>query len=127
MNKHHEILTKAEHLAASCETWADLSNALFDPARGLVSQAYPTRTEREEFAKTREYQAVRGLVAAAMHRTGLVDGATPHKSGRFVVRLPKSLHAALEREAAAEGVSLNQLVVVKLSVGLGKLTATSAK
>ena len=127
MSKDHEILTKAEHFAASCETWADLSNALFDPAQGLVSQAYPTRAEREEFAKTREYKAVRGLVSAAMQRTGLVEGATPRKSGRFVVRLPKSLHAALEREAAAERVSLNQLVVVKLSVGLGKLTGTSSK
>lgn len=60
-----------------------------------------------------------------MQQTGLVEGATPRKSGRFVVRLPKSLHAALEREAAAEGVSLNQLVVVKLSVGLGKLTGAA--
>jgi len=127
MNKDHEILTKAEQFAASCETWADLSNALFDPTQGLVTQAYPTRADREAFAKTKEYKAVRGLIAAAMQRTGLVEGATPRKSGRFVVRLPKSLHAALEREAAAEGVSLNQLVVVKLSVGLGKLTGASPK
>jgi len=35
--------------------------------------------------------------------------------------LPRSLHAALEREAVAEGVSLNQLVVAKLSVGLGRM------
>ena len=35
-----------------------------------------------------------------------------------MVRLPRSLHAALEREAIAEGVSLNQLVVAKLSLGL---------
>jgi HicB family len=40
-----------------------------------------------------------------------------------VVRLPQSLHAALEREAATEGVSLNQLVIAKLAVGLGRLTS----
>jgi hypothetical protein len=34
-------------------------------------------------------------------------------SDRFKVRIPKSLHAALVREAEAEGVSLNQLVVAK--------------
>jgi len=34
------------------------------------------------------------------------------------VRLPKSLHAALAREAEAEGVSLNQLVVAKLALHL---------
>ena len=48
-----------------------------------------------------------------------MEGATPqNKSGRFVVRLPVSLHAALEREAKAEGVSLNQLVVAKLAAQL---------
>lgn len=125
MNKGADLLSQAEALAASCETWADLSNALFDPVNGLVTQAYPTRAERQAFSKTKEYRAIRELVSAAMQRTGLVEGATPRKSGRFVVRLPKSLHAALEREAAAEGVSLNQLVVVKLSVGLGKLTGAA--
>jgi hypothetical protein len=39
-------------------------------------------------------------------------------SGRFVVRIPKSLHAALTLEAKAEGTSLNQLVVAKLAVSL---------
>ena len=39
-------------------------------------------------------------------------------SGRFNVRLPKSLHAALASEAEAEGVSLNQLVVAKLALHL---------
>ena len=36
-------------------------------------------------------------------------------SGRFQVRLPKSLHRALSEEAEREGVSLNMLVVSKLS------------
>ena len=44
------------------------------------------------------------------------------KSGKFLVRLPVSLHAGLEREARREGVSLNQLVVAKLAVALGTLT-----
>ena len=38
-----------------------------------------------------------------------------------MVRLPISLHAALEREAAAEGVSLNQLVVAKLAAQLSSV------
>jgi hypothetical protein len=71
--------------------------------------------------KTEEYRALRQLVADSIERHGLVKGGTPKKSGRFVVRLPRSLHAALEREAIAEGVSLNQLVVAKLSVGLGRM------
>lgn len=36
-------------------------------------------------------------------------------SGRFNVRLPKSLHQRLAIEAGREGVSLNQLVLYKLA------------
>ncbi|MBW1792200.1 MAG: toxin-antitoxin system HicB family antitoxin [Deltaproteobacteria bacterium] len=53
-----------------------------------------------------------------MQVTGLISGATPKKSGKFVVRLPRSLHAALEKEAESEATSLNQLVVAKLAVQL---------
>jgi predicted HicB family RNase H-like nuclease len=53
-----------------------------------------------------------------MHQHGLVKGAMPRKSGRFVVRLPQSLHLALEQEAQREGISLNQLVVAKLAAQL---------
>ena len=37
-------------------------------------------------------------------------------SGRFVVRLPKSLHQRLAIEAEKEGVSLNQLALYKLAL-----------
>ncbi|GAB6155476.1 type II toxin-antitoxin system HicB family antitoxin [Desulfosporosinus burensis] len=36
-------------------------------------------------------------------------------SGKFVIRLPKSLHARLAMEAEKEGVSLNQYTLYKLS------------
>jgi predicted RNase H-like HicB family nuclease len=36
-------------------------------------------------------------------------------SGKFVVRLPKTLHARLAIEAEKEGVSLNQYALYKLS------------
>ena len=121
-NKADELLKKAQKLARSAESWADLSNALFDPVEGIVSLAFETRAEREAFAKTAEYKKIRQLIDQARDQFGLVAGATPKKSGRFVLRLPRSLHAALEREAAAEGVSLNQLVVAKLAAQLRNLT-----
>jgi len=37
-------------------------------------------------------------------------------SGKFVVRLPKSLHQRLAIEADKEGVSLNQLALYKLAL-----------
>jgi hypothetical protein len=116
-----EILNEAERAAREAETWADLSNVLFNPVDGLVARAYPTRESREAFVRTDDYRKLRQLIADAMRRHGLVDGATPKKSDQFIVRLPQSLHAALEREAAAEGVSLNQLAVAKLAVPLSRL------
>jgi hypothetical protein len=116
--KAAELLKRAEELAQSAETWADLSNALFDPLEGLFSRAYPAREEREAFLQTAEYRKIRELLAGVRQRTGLVAGATPKRGSRFVVRLPQSLHAALELEAAEEGVSLDQLVVAKLAIGL---------
>lgn len=37
-------------------------------------------------------------------------------SGKFVVRLPKTLHQRLAVEAKLEGVSLNQLALYKLAI-----------
>jgi antitoxin HicB len=40
-------------------------------------------------------------------------------SGKFIQRLPKSLHARLQGRAKAEGVSVNQLVTAYIAEGLG--------
>ncbi len=40
---------------------------------------------------------------------------TDKYSGKFVVRLPKSLHCRLAMEAEREGVSLNQFALYKLT------------
>lgn len=45
-------------------------------------------------------------------------------SGRFVQRVPRSLHAQLIARAKAEGVSLNTLVVSLVSQGIGKQQTT---
>lgn len=47
-------------------------------------------------------------------------------SGRFVQRVPRSLHAQLIARAKAEGVSLNTLVVSLVSQGIGKRAARRA-
>jgi len=121
MKKKDNILKEAIELANRTKTWADFSNALFDPFDGELIHAFPTQADREAFQKTEEYKKIRALLEQKMGETGLVEGATPKKSGKFVVRLPRSLHAALEREAELEGSSLNQLVVTKLAVQLDNL------
>lgn len=44
----------------------------------------------------------------------------PAVSGRFVTRVPKSVHLMLSERAKAEGVSLNTLVLALLAEGLGR-------
>jgi hypothetical protein len=48
-------------------------------------------------------------------------------NGRLLVRLPLSLHKELATKAAAEGVSVNQLVVAYVSRGLGADGAAHAQ
>lgn len=48
------------------------------------------------------------------------DAAAPGASGKFVARVPKSIHAKLTTRARAEGVSLNTLVLALIAEGLGR-------
>ena len=115
MNTTSELVIEAERVARRTESWADLSNILFNPVDGLVAKAYPTRAAREAFVHTDEYRAIRQLVSEARQRHGLIEGATPKLSDQLIVQIPSSLHESLEREAAEEGVSLDQLVLTKLA------------
>ena len=47
-------------------------------------------------------------------------------SGKFVARVPKTVHAQLATRARAEGVSLNALVLTFIAQGLG-VTGTKAR
>ena len=46
-------------------------------------------------------------------------------SGKFVARVPKTVHAQLATRAKAEGVSLNTLVLTFIAQGLGGSSARS--
>ena len=48
------------------------------------------------------------------------DATAPSVSGKFVARVPKSIHAKLTSRAKAEGVSLNTLVLAFIAEGLGR-------
>lgn len=50
---------------------------------------------------------------------------TEEYSGKFIVRLPKSLHRQISQRAQAEGTSLNQLVLSMLAENMGGWAARS--
>jgi site-specific DNA-methyltransferase (adenine-specific) len=117
--KAKHVRVRAQNIASRVASWADYSNALFDQEEGLVARTFADPVERQSFYDTEHYQALYDILDGLIKKFGEVEGAIPeHKSGRFVVRLPKSLHAKLDVEAKREGVSLNQLATTKLAFPL---------
>jgi hypothetical protein len=115
-SRAQELLTRARNLAqAKGLTWVEANNAVYGPG-GPFARLFPTARERLAFARTRESRQIDQLIDSLPEPP--VGPQRREYSGKFNVRVPRSLHAALASEAEAEGVSLNQLVVAKLALHL---------
>jgi hypothetical protein len=113
-----ELLTRARKLAEIPGlTWAEANNFIYGPGGPFV-RLFPSAKDRAAFAKTKEAREIDRLIDRLPEPP--VGPQRREYSGKFNVRVPKSLHAALASEAEAEGVSLNQLVVAKLALHLQK-------
>jgi antitoxin HicB len=64
--------------------------------------------------------ALQSWLAVARESGDKIPGPFGAVSGRFVQRVPRSLHAQLIAQAKAEGVSLNTLIVSLVAKGLGQ-------
>ena len=115
--KFEEALEFAQTQAKTSKTWIELSNAIYGIG-GKFSELFPTQSERTQFVKSPEYKQIQELIGSLPGPGRAVDEDVASASGTMIVRGPKSLHAALIAEAKAEGVSLNQLCIAKLSVQL---------
>ena len=76
----------------------------------------------EEDAAREAQQAIQAWLEAARAADRRIPEPTVAEpldrfSGRFIVRVPRTVHARLARKAKQEGVSLNQLVVAVLARG----------
>ena len=109
------LLDFARSLQDSGLTWVEANNAIYGPG-GRFVKLFPTKTDRVAFARTAESRKIDELIDSLPEPN--VRSSREEYSGKFVVRVPKSLYAALAAEAEAEGISLNQLVVAKLAVQL---------
>lgn len=119
-----KILKFAKQQAKSAKDWHDLHNAIFGIG-GKVSQHFSTKSERLAFSKTAEYQQIVDLIKEVSDNSKASElaEAVERSSGKLNIRLPQAIHAANALEAEREGVSLNQLIVSKLSVSLQELVA----
>jgi predicted HicB family RNase H-like nuclease len=115
-SRAQELLTRARKLVeAPGVTWVEANNAIYGSG-GPFARLFPTAKDRIAFAKTKASRHIDRLIDSLPEPE--VGPQRREYSGKFNVRMPKSLHAALASEAEAEGVSLNQLVLAKLALHL---------
>lgn len=78
--------------------------------------------ETVEAALKNGQEALEATIAALKSKAMPVPAANSGgiASGKFVARVPKTIHAQLTTRAKVEGVSLNTLVVTFIAQGLGR-------
>ncbi|HLF88931.1 MAG TPA: type II toxin-antitoxin system HicB family antitoxin [Anaerolineales bacterium] len=82
-------------------------------------------TPEEAVANGRD--ALKSWLAVAREYVDKVPEPFSSVSGRFVQRVPRSLHARLITRAKAEGISLNTLIVSLVAEGLGRYQVSSKR
>lgn len=114
-----QLLAFVQQLKNSGKNWVQANNAVYGKG-GKFPELFPTSSERTAFAKLPQFKKLSELLSSFPEPAAQEELVRPiaEVSGQLRVRMPKSVHAALIKEAETEGVSLNQLIVSKLSVQL---------
>ncbi len=115
--KEVELVRFAEKMRPKCADWMELHNAIFGIG-GKAGELFRSQAERSAFSESSAYKRIQKLIRELPPPSGM-SAQTKNAKGAILVRLPKSVHAALLAEADEEGVSLNQLCLAKLCVRLG--------
>ena len=116
---------QAEELLSHDLTAREFSQKLFSQG-GLFSQACRSREDREKLLSHPLYRRAQSRFSDLLEEEGrrfeanVAAGQT--RPARMTIQVPRSLHAALKREAAQEGVSLSELVRLKLGFPYSRLT-----
>lgn len=115
--KAQELLAFAREQARQGKTGIELFLVVFG-SRGKARMLFPTKAAWGDLERTEEVGAIRALIDSAAKSR--VDSAARSEHS-VLLHMPKSVHAALTKEAAAEGVSLEQLCLSKLVAQLREL------
>ena len=99
--------------------WSDEDEGFIATAQDLPGCSAFGETQEEAIRELQD--AITAWVAAAKAAGNPVPTPSPRPafSGKFVVRVPKTLHASLVRQAKLEQSSLNQYVVYLLAMHPG--------
>jgi len=110
--KQEEIKRVAGELYSQAPDWVTFYREIFGH-NGIIQQMFPTPGDLEAFKRTEAYEEVHQMLTRLR-----AQGAPPSDSTEpiqmITVRLPKSIHDALLKEAARYGTSMNKLCISKL-------------
>jgi predicted HicB family RNase H-like nuclease len=100
-----DVKRTIENLYAQKPDWVTFYREVLG-LRGIVRQVFPTRESLAAFEQTVAYQEILQLL------TKLREQGPP--AAEDTVRLPRSLHEALQEEAFEHRTSMNKLCISKL-------------
>ena len=110
------LVREAETLLKKGATATSFSAHFFGP-HGKLPALCATKEQRAALVETGAYKRLQELLSALRAKEAQAfDREIEGLSGRVTITVPRSLHAALKREAVFEHVSLSELMRLKLSV-----------
>ena len=105
-------------------TDAPTFSARFFGPQGELNRLGNERKDRERILRSDLYQWLKAKYEELRLRDATHFAQDlKHASGRLTVVVPRSLHAALKDEALIEGVSLSELIRLKLAIPFSQMTA----
>jgi len=111
-----EIHEEAERLRSQGAS-APAFSARFFGSDGLLRKLWKTDADRKAVVASELYQWLKNRLSEIREREAAeFEKEVASLSGRLTVVVPKSLHSALKREAVQEGISLSELIRLKLGV-----------
>jgi len=119
--KANQLVDFARRIAGHCANSAEFFNAIYG-GKGMANDLFPSEPERNAFLRSKQCKEIR-KIKLSLPKPPVMDAGDFTANGHLSItlRLPKSVHAALMAEAAAEGVSLDQLCLSKLVAQLREL------
>jgi predicted HicB family RNase H-like nuclease len=116
------IQSEAKKLLKKGVTAPEFSRIFFGP-EGRLRSLWSTPDERHQLVRSELYRWLQQELAGLRRQEiEAFEEEVKSLSGRVTIVIPKSLHAALKREAQSEGVSLSELMRLKLAVKYSQST-----
>ena len=124
-NRERGIFDEARRMLADGTNALEFSSRFFGH-EGLLSELGSDRRARRKLSESELYRWLQHQVGLLRRKEAArFERELEAASGRLTITIPKSLHVALKREARDEGISLSELIRLKLGFSYRRVIAES--